>query len=152
SPESWRWIFILAAAPAVLGVLVLLFLPESPKWLASRGQSKMLPTRLRTLFQGELLRPTLVGIALASGPRVGAWAGSKWMIPWADKVSATVEPNYEATTQRYWAIGASIGSFLGAPLAAWIGRRASYFLISVGATALTMSMFLLTAPLEKSFL
>lgn len=152
SPDSWRWIFILAAAPAVLGVLVLLFLPESPKWLASRGESKKAPTRLRTLFQGELLRPTLVGIALASVPLVGAWAGSKWMIPWADKVSATIEPNYEATTQRYWAIGASIGSFLGAPLAAWIGQRASYFLISVGATALTMSMFLLTAPLEKSFL
>jgi predicted MFS family arabinose efflux permease len=37
-------------------------------------------------------------------------------------------------------------------MAAWMGRRASYFLISFGATALTMAMFLLTAPLEPSFL
>ena len=40
TPDSWRWIFMLAAVPAVLGVLVLALLPESPKWLASRGQAK----------------------------------------------------------------------------------------------------------------
>ena len=40
TPDAWRWIFILAAVPAVLGVLVLIALPESPKWLASRGQAK----------------------------------------------------------------------------------------------------------------
>ena len=28
--DSWRWLFHLAAAPAILGVLVLFFLPESP--------------------------------------------------------------------------------------------------------------------------
>jgi hypothetical protein len=41
---------------------------------------------------------------------------------------------------------------LGAPIAAWIGRRLSYFLISLGATALTWAMFRWTAPLEASFL
>src|SRR5690606_34972672 len=59
---------------------------------------------------------------------------------------------YKAATQQWWALGAAIGSFLGAPLAGWIGRRLSYFLISVGATALTWAMFRLTAPLEPSFL
>ena len=74
------------------------------------------------------------------------------MIPWADAVGGTEHPGYKATTQGWWAIGAAIGSFLGAPLAAWIGRRLSYFLISLGATVLTWAMFLLTAPLEPSFL
>ena len=37
TPDSWRWIFQLAAVPAVLGVLVIFALPESPKWLASRS-------------------------------------------------------------------------------------------------------------------
>lgn len=37
TPESWRWIFQLAAAPAVLGVLALTVIPESPLWLAARG-------------------------------------------------------------------------------------------------------------------
>jgi SHS family sialic acid transporter-like MFS transporter len=152
TPDAWRWIFILATIPAVLGVLVLMLLPESPKWLASRGREKKPAPQLGTLFRGELLRLTLIGILLASVPLVGAWAGSKWMIPWADAVGGTEHPGYKAATQGWWALGATLGSFLGAPLAAFIGRRLSYFLISFGATALTWAMFKWTAPLEDSFL
>lgn len=152
TPDSWRWIFQLAAIPAVLGLLVLALLPESPKWLASRGATKKPSVPIRRMFRGQLLPLTCLGIVLASVPLVGAWAGSKWMIPWADHVGGTLHPGFKATTQGWWAIGATIGSFLGAPLAAWIGRRVSYFLISLGATVLTLSMFLLTAPLESSFL
>lgn len=150
--ESWRWIFILATFPAVLGVLILTMLPESPKWLATRGQTKKSAPPLWELLRGDLLRPTLLGILLASVPLIGAWAGSKWMIPWADHVSGATSPGYKSTTQLSWATGAVIGSFLGAPIAAWIGRRLSYFLISVGATVLTWAMFQWTAPLEPSFL
>ncbi len=153
TPDSWRWIFVLAAIPAVLGIVILTMLPESPKWLALRGQSKAPAPPLSELFRGDLLRPTILGILLASVPLIGAWAGSKWMIPWADHVASIAErPGYKATTQGWWALGATLGSFLGAPLAAWIGRRLSYFLISLGATVLTWSMFKLTAPLEPAFL
>ncbi len=153
TPDSWRWIFVLAAIPATLAVLVLTLLPESPKWLASRGEAKAPAPPLSELFQGDLLRPTLLGILLASVPLIGAWAGSKWMIPWADHVAgAAGRDGYKATTQGWWALGATIGSFAGAPLAAWIGRRLFYFLVSLGAAALTWSMFQLTAPLEPTFL
>ena len=150
--DSWRWIFGLAAVPMILGILVLIALPESPKWLASRGTTQQPAPPISLLFQGGLLRPTLVGILLASVPLVGAWAGSKWMIPWADHVAGTVEPDYKSTTQFWWAIGATIGSFLGAPFAAAVGRRLSYVLISLGATSLTWAMFQWTAPLQPSFL
>ncbi len=43
--DSWRWLFTLAAAPAVLGLLVLFVLPESPAWLASRGTQDREDTR-----------------------------------------------------------------------------------------------------------
>jgi MFS family permease len=150
--ESWRWIFGLAAVPAALGLLVIFALPESPKWLASRDQGKKPAPPLSSLFRGELLRPTLVGILLASVPLIGAWAGSKWMIPWATEVAGAGNADYKSRTQQWWAIGATLGSFLGAPLAAAIGRRLSYTLISVGATTLTWAMFKWTAPLEPSFL
>jgi predicted MFS family arabinose efflux permease len=153
TPDSWRWIFYLAALPALLGVIVLAALPESPKWLASRGAALKPAPPITSLFRGSLLRPTLIGILLASVPLVGAWAGSKWMIPWADEVGrAAGTDGYKSTTQWWWALGATAGSFLGAPMAALLGRRLSYFLISLGATALTWSMFRLTAPLESSFL
>lgn len=152
TPESWRWIFAMATVPAVLGVIVLAALPESPKWLASRGVEKKPAPPLRALLRGDLLRLTAIGVLLATVPLVGAWAGSKWMIPWADSVAGSAEPGYKAATQQWWALGATLGSFLGAPLAGWIGRRRSYFLISLGATSLTWAMFRLTAPLEDSFL
>jgi MFS family permease len=152
TPESWRWLFAMAAIPAVLGVLILTLLPESPKWLAARGQARQSAPPLSELFRSELLRLTLLGILLASIPLIGAWAGSKWMIPWAEQLGSAVHPGYQSTTQQWWAFGAVIGSLLGAPLAATVGRRFSYFMISLGATVLTWSMFRLTAPLESTFL
>ncbi|MCP6726287.1 hypothetical protein NL526_29960, partial [Klebsiella pneumoniae] len=77
-----------------------------------------------------MLRVTLTGILLGSIPLVGAWAASKWMIPWADQVGGTLHPDLKASTQGYWAVGAALGSFFGAPLASWVGRKLSYFLIS----------------------
>ena len=104
------------------------------------------------LARGPLLRVTLVGILLGSIPLVGAWAASKWMIPWADEVGKAVRSDYKAVTQGWWAAGAIIGSLVGAQLAAWLGRRTSYFLISIGSFALTYAMFQFTAPLQASFL
>lgn len=166
--ESWRWIFQLAAAPAVLGLLVLVALPESPLWLASRSRRgdeadtstikpsassrQRLPSPVRELFHPPLLRLTLIGILLGSIPMIGAWAASKWMIPWADKVGGATAAGYKAVTQGWWALGAVLGSFLGAQIAAWLGRRRAYALISAGATALTLVLFLGTAPLQSSFL
>jgi MFS transporter, SHS family, sialic acid transporter len=151
APDSWRWIFQLAAIPAMLGIVVLLTLPESPKWLATRSMVKEPVLPLRELFRAPLTRMTLLSILISAIPMVGAWAASKWMIPWADKVAGSADVSYKAATQGYWALGAVLGSFAGAQLASWWGRRLSYFLISAGSTVLTMAMFQLTAPLKASF-
>ncbi|MFN9719667.1 MAG: MFS transporter [Planctomycetota bacterium] len=161
TPDSWKWIFQLAAVPAILGLVVTLFLPESPRWLAARtatrGSTSDDATHPKTrvhiseLFRGQLWRVTLTGIALSSVPMVGAWAASKWMIPWAEAVAGKINPGYKASTQGWWAIGATLGSFFGAQLAHWLGRRRSYILISLGSTAVTIFMFRGTAPLEPGF-
>ncbi|MGC3958979.1 MAG: hypothetical protein QM813_13865 [Verrucomicrobiota bacterium] len=75
------------------------------------------------------------------------------MIPWADKLgTAAGQPDYKAATQGYWAVGAALGSFFGAQLASLLGRRVSYFFISLGSTMLTCGIFLFTAPLRPEFL
>jgi len=152
TPDSWRWIFGLAAAPAVLGLLVLVGLPESPQWLASRSKERTPAGPTRELLRPPLLRTTLLGIVLGSIPLLGAWAASKWMIPWADAVGGTASAGYKGVTQGWWALGAVLGSFFGAQIAAWLGRRRAYAAISLGATALTLAMFLGSAPLQTSFL
>ncbi len=150
-PDSWQWVFQLAGAPALLGVFVLLALPESPTWLASRGKSARKPTPFSDLLSPSLLHITLIAIAISSVPMVGAWAASKWVIPWADSIAEATDPGYKAATQGWWALGATIGSFFGAQLASWLGRRRSYFLISLSATVITIAMFQFTAPLQPWF-
>ena len=152
TPDSWQWLFQLAGLPALLGIIVLLVVPESPQWIAGRaaGAGAMSPRPLG-LFGPELRRTTLTAVVLASIPMVGAWSASKWMIPWADMVAGPADPTYKAVTQGWWAAGSLVGSFVGACLVGWFGRRASYLLIAVAATAATLAMFNLTAPLEPWF-
>ena len=161
TPESWRWLFHLAAVPAVLGLLALRVIPESPLWLAQRaavspaGPGPARPpssSPVRDLLRPPLLRTTLVGILLGSIPMVGAWAASKWMIPWADAVAGSTTPGYKASTQGAWALGAVLGSFVGAQVAVLLGRRGAYAAMSVGAAALTIGLFRGTAPLRPEFL
>jgi MFS family permease len=153
TPDSWRWLFGWSAVPGLLGVAALCFVPESPRWLSTRaGAARRTVTPLRELFRPPLLRVTLLGIILGSIPMIGAWAASKWMIPWADTIGGAAQPGYKAVTQGYWALGAVLGSFFGAQLAGILGRRLSYFLISLGSTALTSGLFLFTAPLQAAFL
>jgi SHS family sialic acid transporter-like MFS transporter len=153
TPDAWRWLFRFAALPAALGLVVLFLLPESPTWLATRGKpsDKKRAAPVRELFQPPLLKVTLTGIMLGSIPLIGAWAASKWMIPWADKIGGAAQADYKAMTQGWWAFGAILGSVAGAHIASLLGRRRSYFLISLGSLTLTIAMFQLTAPLRPSF-
>jgi len=160
SEASWRWLFQLAAVPALLGLAALTVIPESPLWRSATDSSQApghrpgpRPSGLAQLFQPPIRRLTFWGMLLGSIPMVGAWAASKWMIPWADKLGAAAgQPGYKALTQGAWAFGAVAGSFVGAQVATALGRRLSYALISLGATTLTSAMFLATEPLRPGFL
>ena len=111
--DSWRWLFTIAAVPAALGLLVWFFLPESPAWLATRGRKTgdRRTTPVRLLFRPPLLRITLIGIMLGSIPLVGAWAASKWMIPWADQIAGVTQPDYKAMTQGMVGFWRDAGQF-----------------------------------------
>jgi MFS family permease len=153
TPESWRWLLFLSATPAVVGLAALWVVPESPKWLALRGEVQSKPsTPMRELFSPPLLRVTLAGILLASIPLIAAWSAGRWLTPWADSVAGKLDPGYKASTQAYWAFGATVGSFFGGQIANWLGRRLTYFLISLGSVALTCGIFLFLKPLEPLFL
>lgn len=150
TPQSWRWLFGWCAAPGALGLLVLAALPESPRWASRRRDESDEPAP--SLFRPPLLRFTVTGILLGGIPLVGAWAASKWVIPWADAVGGSVRPDYKAAVQGWWALGATLGSLLGSQVAAFLGRRRSYSLISLGATLLTCGMFAFGRPLAPGFL
>ncbi len=157
--DSWRWIFAFAALPLALGLLALFAIPESLAWKQSRkarSEEEANQTRknlaLRELVLGSFWPITLFGSLLGSIPLVGAWAASKWMIPWADAVTRTIQPDYKAIAQGWWALGAVIGSFLGGQCAKALGPRLSYALMCLATTAVTATLFLASRPMEASFL
>lgn len=151
--DSWRWLVEFGAVFAVIGLVAVTILPESPRWLASRGsRTDKTEVPLRELLRPPLLRITIIGILLGSIPLIGAWAASKWMIPWADAVGGVERAGYKASTQGWWAVGAIIGSFFGSHVANLLGRRLSYFLISLGSVTLTCGIFLFSRPLDTWFL
>lgn len=47
--DAWRWMFGVEAAPAALFLLLVLFVPESPRWLVARGRVEEASRTLRAL-------------------------------------------------------------------------------------------------------
>lgn len=89
---NWRWMFMSAVIPSVLLLLGVLYLPETPRWLAARGKfteaeqilRRVEPEKevqrdlselrevtgadklgLKDLFQKRFRRPLIVGVVLA---------------------------------------------------------------------------------------
>jgi MFS family permease len=148
TPESWRWVMVVGAVPVVLGVAVLLWVPESPRWLAQRaGRGGTPAAPLAEVLRPPLLSRTVIGSLLGAVPLLGAWASQKWLIPWADAAGTDA-----AAAQAVWAVGAVLGGAAGGWVADRVGRRASYFLISLATLALNQAVYRALAPGHPLFL
>ena len=51
--ESWRWMFASAVFPAIVLLIGMIFLPESPRWLARKGFRDRALENFRRLGRGE---------------------------------------------------------------------------------------------------
>ncbi|TGX54160.1 MFS transporter [Sphingomonas gei] len=58
--EAWRWMYLMQALPAAVFLIALFFIPESPRYLVSKGRN---PDALRVLT--SLFGPTEGGLKLA---------------------------------------------------------------------------------------
>ena len=63
TPESWRWVMLVCSTPAVLGIVVLLLVPESPRWLAGRRDkaSRTIKSPVLEVCTPPLLKHTIIG-------------------------------------------------------------------------------------------
>ena len=153
--ESWRWVLLFGATPLILGLLVLFIVPESPRWKSEKDglKSTMQKSSLGEVFRPPLLRLTIIGIFLGTIPLLGGWASGQRLVPWAGRVAETENlPQLQALTQTIWAIGAVLGSLLGGWFASQVGRRLSYFLISLLSLIISLYIFLFSDPAASTFL
>jgi MFS family permease len=123
--DSWRWVMIAGAAPAVLGLAIQMVVPESERWKEAVKKGAVRP--LREIFSGHLLKPTLLAIAFSSVALIGTWGSIQWLPLWADQLTGGKAPEAKAATLILAATGAIIGCVVGALVAGKIGRRPAYF-------------------------
>jgi MFS transporter, SHS family, sialic acid transporter len=122
--ESWRWMFLVGALPALLVFLIRLFVPESEKWKAVANPENK---PLREIFQGRLVKHTLLGILFASIALIGTWGSVQWIPTWVDQLTGGKVPGAKSVAQMSSAFGAIVGSLLGPLVGGKIGRRPAFF-------------------------
>jgi MFS transporter, SHS family, sialic acid transporter len=155
TPDDWRWAPLFAAWPFALGLIALVVVPESPRWLAARAapQSDAMPMG-ESVFRPPLLGVTLVAIVLATVPIIGGWGVSNWMNPWADQAGERLhppDPYLKAQLGQARALTGIVGSLLGGWIASAVGRRTTYFLVSILSLGLAQYMFAFSYPTNDEF-
>jgi MFS family permease len=122
--ESWRWVMLVGAAPALLVFFIMFLVPESERWKAAVKQGESRP--LREIFSTHL-KHTLLGIAFASIALIGTWGSVQWVPLWVDQMTGGTAPRAKAVSQVASSLGAIAGCLIAPLVGARIGRRPAYF-------------------------
>jgi MFS transporter, SHS family, sialic acid transporter len=138
--DSWRWVMLVGAAPALLTFFIRLWVPESERWAASVVGRTQAP--VREIFAPALRARTLLAIAFASIALIVTWGIVQWIPLWVDEMAGNKDPVRKATIQLCSASGACIGSLLAPLVGARLGRRMTYFLLCAFSIAVCEWLFL----------
>jgi MFS family permease len=140
--ESWRWVMLVGAAPALLSLLIIFFVPESERWKEAVRKSPSRP--VREIFGAGLLRTALLAICFSSVALIVTWGIVQWIPLWADQMTGGRRPEVKAYIQLASSIGAIIGCLIAPVLGGKFGRRPVYF-------ALCLSSLLVCSFLFRAF-
>lgn len=130
TPDSWRWVMLVGAVPALLVFFIRLYVPESERWVHASQQGKASP--LRELGAPGVWRPTLLATVFASVALIGSWGSVQWLPLWADQMAGPGMPAAKGYTQTITAVGAIVGCLVGAWFGGRVGRRPAYFFLCAG--------------------
>jgi MFS family permease len=148
--DSWRWVMLAGAAPAVLALFISLLVPESKRWKESVKSRTTHP--LREIFGPDLLKTTLLAIAFASVALIGTWGSVQWLPLWADKMAGKGMPEAKGITMFTQSAGAILGCFVGPFLGAMFGRRTAYFTLCTASLIACAALFRLADAFGMAFL
>lgn len=123
--DSWRWVMLVGASPALLTLLITFFVPESERWKESIKKGPSQP--MREIFSGRLFKTTLLAIAFASVALIVTWGIVQWIPLWADQMTHGQQPKVKAYIQLVSAIGAVVGCLIAPLVGGVLGRRPVYF-------------------------
>jgi MFS family permease len=168
---GWRWGFAVGALPALLTIWIRWRLHEPEKWVQARAaaanDANLKVGDLQELFQGELLRRTLLGVSLAAIGLATFWgvhiygkdvlrrqAERRYLaaagIPDdADVVTRERALRPHASSIKSWEMlgmllvtaGGGVGLVAFGPICEWLGRRAAFVAYHLGGFAAALALF-----------
>lgn len=158
---GWRWVFAVGLIPALLLLVIRLFVKEPEVWHASKAKAKETGQRVGSilnLFKDPLLRRnTLVGVGLGTVGVIGFWGIGTWsseLIRTALNPDGITDRLFVAAVERKmsWCVMLqNLGGFFGVLCFTWFaqrGGRKMSFLISLALCTLVVPA---TFYLTKSF-
>ncbi len=84
--QSWRWVMMVGAAPALLTFFIRLFVPESERWREAVRGAPSAPAR--EIFARGRLKNTLLAITFSSVALIVTWGIVQWIPLWADQMTS----------------------------------------------------------------
>ncbi len=136
------WVWRAAGSLVAFSLLAIGFLAPAARFLGrtTTGQESR-----------RLLGRMILGASLAGVPLIGTWAAVQWAPIWGDQIAQGVR-TVKSYTQVASALGAVVGTFLGALLAGWLGRRRSYALLCLASLASVWLFYLTNREFSPWFL
>ncbi len=150
--SSWRAVFVVGAAPAVVALFVRAWVREPERWSKARREARAsglaVSQELRELFSPLLLRSTLTGSGLAFVAVFGLWGATNWTPTLVRSLPDLrgVDPGAITSYVSYAAIALNLGSLVGylsfGPLADRLGRRPAFGIMCLGSLVMLPVTFL----------
>lgn len=159
---SWKYLFVIGAAPAFLCIFIMIRLKEPAKWVAAREASlaaggKKMGSYGDLFGEAQWRRPALLGMTLCVAGVVGLWGvgffSGALIGPAIEKALKAANPTItaaELTAGKQWWTAANlivqnIGAFFGmivfARFAQSIGRKVAFACGFIAAFAITIFFY-----------
>jgi MFS family permease len=144
--SSWRMLFLIGVAPAVVALLVRLWVKEPDRWTQAHEQE---PAPLSAIFSGDLKRATLVGSGLAFVAVFGLWGSTNWAPTLVRELPDLKgsDPPALAAAVSYAIMALNAGAIFGylgfGPMADRFGRRPVFAFMCAGSLIMLPTTYLL---------
>lgn len=148
--DSWRWVMLAGAFPALLALFIVTLVPESQRWKAAVKERTVHP--LAEVFGRDLWKTTVLAILLASVALIGTWGSVQWLPLWADKMAGKTLPEAKAVTMTVMSVGAIVGCLIGPWIGSIMGRRPAYFLLCAGSLVSCAVLFRTVSTFGATFI
>jgi MFS family permease len=165
---SWRYVYLVGAAPALFVLVIRLLVKEPDAWIEARNRrreasrnsraSELDSFTLKQLFSPRLRRDTIVASSLAFVVLLALWGATMWIPAAVGEIAARAGAG-QAAQSRYGSYAVMLlnaGSLFGylsfGPMADAVGRRATFLFYFIGGVILFPVTFLLTSNLTQIFI